>query len=213
MGHCSAVCRLERQARLSAVERLDLAFLVDGDDDGVSGRIHVKADDVLDLLGEFGIVQRLKVSQAMGLQDDKPPTGAGRLEANVKRLGHRAAGPMGGLSRRLGTGRLQNFRAMVLAEQRSFARFARLVMQSPSTPCSPYCACQRHDRRTAEASRRATSSTGKRSAEPEMIFARCTSLCGRLRSPTIATALAIFGGRKDANDWQAMTTRTSRRPL
>ena len=51
MGHRSAFARLERQARLSAVERLDLAFLVDGDDDGVSGRIHVKANDVLDLLG------------------------------------------------------------------------------------------------------------------------------------------------------------------
>ena len=49
---------------------------------------------------------------------------------NVKRLGHRAAGPMGGLSRRLRTGQLQNFRDG-LGGQRSLARFARLVMQEP----------------------------------------------------------------------------------
>ena len=39
MRHGSAFARLERQARLSAVERLNLAFLVNGDDDGMSGRI------------------------------------------------------------------------------------------------------------------------------------------------------------------------------
>ena len=68
MGHRSAFSRLERQARLSAVERLDLAFLVDGDDDSVSRRIHVKANDVFDLLGEFGIAGTFECAQAVGLK-------------------------------------------------------------------------------------------------------------------------------------------------
>ncbi len=53
--HRPALAGLDRQARLGAVEGLDLALFVDGDDDGVHGRLHVEADDVLDLLGEFGM--------------------------------------------------------------------------------------------------------------------------------------------------------------
>lgn len=68
MRHCSTLARLDRQARLSAVERLNLAFLVNGDDDGVSWRIHVKADDVFDFLGEFGIAGAFERAQAMRLK-------------------------------------------------------------------------------------------------------------------------------------------------
>lgn len=39
MGHCPGPTRLHGQARLGAVERLDLALLIDGEDDGISGRI------------------------------------------------------------------------------------------------------------------------------------------------------------------------------
>jgi hypothetical protein len=52
VGHGAAFSGLERQAGLGAVERLDLRLLVDGHDDGMDGRIHVQADDVLDLGGE-----------------------------------------------------------------------------------------------------------------------------------------------------------------
>ncbi len=56
MGHRGAFARLQRQSGLSAVERLDLAFLVDGQHDGVAGRLHIKADHILDLLCKGGIV-------------------------------------------------------------------------------------------------------------------------------------------------------------
>ena len=145
MGHRSAFSRLERQARLSAVERLDLAFLVDGDDDGVSRRIHVKANDVLDLLGEFGIVGAFERAQAVGLKTMSRPQALDGSKRNVERLGHRAAGPMGGLSGRFRTGQLQHFRDG-LCGQRRLAGFARLVMQEPintllavSLLPAPYC--------------------------------------------------------------------------
>src|SRR3984893_7956994 len=47
MGHGSALARLQRQARLGPIESLNLALLVDGDDHGVSWRVHVETDDVL----------------------------------------------------------------------------------------------------------------------------------------------------------------------
>ena len=73
VGHGPAFAGLERQAGLRAVERLDLAFLVDRDDDGVRGRVHVEADDVLDLLGEIGIVGALEGAEAMRLQPMRLP--------------------------------------------------------------------------------------------------------------------------------------------
>ena len=62
MGHGAAAAGLERQSGLGAVERLDLvdplrgSTLVDGHDNGVRGRVHVEADDVLDLGGECWVV-------------------------------------------------------------------------------------------------------------------------------------------------------------
>jgi hypothetical protein len=73
MGHRTAFPGLERQARLRAVERLDLALLVDRDDHHVLGRVHVEADDVLDLLGELRIVGALEGANAMRLQPVRLP--------------------------------------------------------------------------------------------------------------------------------------------
>ena len=48
VGHGRAFAGLQRQARLGAIERLDLAFLVDGQHHRVAGRVHVKANRILD---------------------------------------------------------------------------------------------------------------------------------------------------------------------
>jgi hypothetical protein len=45
--HRSGAARFHRQPRLGPVERLDLALLVDREDDRMGGRIDVEADDVL----------------------------------------------------------------------------------------------------------------------------------------------------------------------
>src|SRR3984893_12089580 len=126
MGHGSALARLQRQARLGPIESLNLALLVDGDDHGVSWRVHVETDDVLDLLGEFRIVGALEGAKPMRLQ----AIGAQR---DADRLGHGAAGPMRGFARRLGTGQRQHFRHHAGRKRRS-AWLACLVTQEAVYP-------------------------------------------------------------------------------
>ena len=62
VGHRPGAARLHRQARLGAVERLDLALLVDREDNGMGGRIDVEANDVLELLGKLRVVRQLERS-------------------------------------------------------------------------------------------------------------------------------------------------------
>src|SRR5215831_6938349 len=64
--HCAGATRLHRQAWLGAVERLDLALLVDREDNGMGGRIDVEADNVLELVGNFGSFDSLNVRTRCG---------------------------------------------------------------------------------------------------------------------------------------------------
>jgi hypothetical protein len=49
-----------------AVERLDLGFLVDRDNDGMDGWVHVEADDVVHLGGKGRVAGRLEGADAVG---------------------------------------------------------------------------------------------------------------------------------------------------
>ena len=60
MGHGGAFARLQRQARLGAVQGLHLGLFIDTEDHGAGGRIDVQADDVADLGGELRIVGKLE---------------------------------------------------------------------------------------------------------------------------------------------------------
>src|ERR1044072_392650 len=60
---------LHRQARLSSVERLDLALLVNRQNDGVVRRIDIKADDVAQLGDEL----RLEPTYSVRMQAVRPP--------------------------------------------------------------------------------------------------------------------------------------------
>ncbi len=100
MCHCSAFARLERQARSRAVERLNLAFFIYGDDNGVSGRIHGKADDVFELLGKFGIAGAFERAQAMRLKAMSVPPALDGAKRDVEFLGHCPSGPVGARARR-----------------------------------------------------------------------------------------------------------------
>src|SRR5206468_9602778 len=52
--------RSQRQHRLSAAEGLNLSFLTDAEDHGVSGRIHVQADNVIDFFFRLRIIAELE---------------------------------------------------------------------------------------------------------------------------------------------------------
>ena len=53
VGHGAAATGLDRQPGLGAVERLDLAFLVDRQHDRMGRRIEIEADDIDELGGEL----------------------------------------------------------------------------------------------------------------------------------------------------------------
>src|SRR5260370_9800160 len=63
--HRPGTARLHRQTRLGAVERLDLALLVDREDDRMGGWIDVEADDVFEFLGELRVVRQLERAASM----------------------------------------------------------------------------------------------------------------------------------------------------
>jgi hypothetical protein len=66
MRHGSGAPLLRRQAGLGAIERLDLALLVERQDDGVGGRFDVERDDVTQLVENFGSVESLKCRTRWG---------------------------------------------------------------------------------------------------------------------------------------------------
>jgi hypothetical protein len=64
---------LHRQAGLSSVERLDLALLVNRQNDGVVRRIDIKADDVAQLGDELRVIGELEPTHSVRLQAVGPP--------------------------------------------------------------------------------------------------------------------------------------------
>ena len=74
VGQRRAPALLQRQARLGAVQGLDLALLVDAKHDGMGRRRNVKAHDIGQFLDEGGIIREFELAptmrrQAMGLPD------------------------------------------------------------------------------------------------------------------------------------------------
>ena len=66
--HGAGAALLHRQAGLGAVERLDLALLVDRQHDGVRRRIDIEPDDVAQLVDELRVVGELELPHAVRLR-------------------------------------------------------------------------------------------------------------------------------------------------
>ena len=93
---------LQRQARLRAVERLDLAFLVDAQHQRPVRRVHVEPDDVGDLLLELRVVGELEAAHQMRLQPASAQMRCTELDWLMPTAcGHRRAAPMRRRRRRL----------------------------------------------------------------------------------------------------------------
>ena len=71
VGDALNVAKPERQHRLRAFQRLNLALLVDAQHDGVIGWIEVEADDVPDLVDEQRIGRKLETLGAMRLNAEQ----------------------------------------------------------------------------------------------------------------------------------------------
>jgi hypothetical protein len=78
VGHRPGPARLHRQARLSAVEDLDLALLVDRADHGVGRRVDIETDDVTELFDEPRVVGELEALHLVRLKAVEPARCVGR---------------------------------------------------------------------------------------------------------------------------------------
>src|ERR1700685_3385129 len=97
---------LHWKTRLGPVERLDLAFLVDGNHHRVAGRVHVETDDIIKLGGEVGIVGSLEGPDPVRLELMSGPYALDRSQRKTHRLGDGAAGAMGDYTARFAQGAL-----------------------------------------------------------------------------------------------------------
>src|SRR5579859_989972 len=118
----------ERQARLRAVERLDLALLVDAQHQGTLRRVHVKADNIDNLLGEHRIVRDLESAHDMRLKAGSGPHALHAAMADADGLGHLACAPMRSVGR-LFSRRLLDNGELLFGRKRRDARGPRLVAQ------------------------------------------------------------------------------------
>ena len=84
MGHGPGSPFLERQAGLGSVEGLDLALLVERQDDRVGGRRDIKADDVAELVDELRIIGKLELPNAVRLEAVGAPDPVNRTGADAR---------------------------------------------------------------------------------------------------------------------------------
>ncbi len=99
---------LHREARLGAVEGLDLAFLVDAQDQGLVWRIQIQPHHIVQFVEELGVAAELEGLEQMRLElvlSPDPPNGG---LAEALGLGHTAGTPMGGMRRGLVQGRFDD---------------------------------------------------------------------------------------------------------
>ena len=92
---------LERQAGLRAIERLNLALFVDGQNDGVRWRIDIEPNHVAQFVNEARVVRELKLANPVRLETMGAPDSLDGADAETRCLRHQAAGPMGGLAGRI----------------------------------------------------------------------------------------------------------------
>ena len=133
VGHGAGPALLHGQARLAAVECLDLALLVDRKDHRLVRRIEVEADHVLDFLRERRVVGDLEAVHQMRLEAVRAPDILDAGVADADRARHRAHAPMGRVRRRLAH-RLGQHQRLDGGAQRRRPRRPALVAQQAIDP-------------------------------------------------------------------------------
>ena len=93
--HRSTAAFLQRKARLGAIEGLDLALLVDAQDQGLVRWIEVEPDDIVELLDKVRVPADLEGPDEMGLEVVSLPDTPNRRLAEALGLGHAPRAPVG----------------------------------------------------------------------------------------------------------------------
>ena len=130
VGHRPSAALLHRQTGLGAVERLDLALLINREDDGVGGRIDIETDDVPELLDKLRVLRQFERPDTVRRELVSFQDALHRTQAHSGRLGKFPARPVGALARRRPQGQIDHPLNGV-GRQRGLARLARLVAQQP----------------------------------------------------------------------------------
>ena len=130
VGRRAGAPLLHRQHWLGPVEGLNLAFLIDRQDNGVVRRINVQPDDLLQFGRELRIVGELELPHAMRLKTMCTPYPLHRADADPRRLGHRRASPVAGCWRRPAQ-RQGNHTLGHFGSKRPDARWPRFVPPKP----------------------------------------------------------------------------------
>ena len=142
VGHGSGPALFHGEARLGAVERLDLRLLVRRQDDGALRRVEIQVDHILKLLGKSRVVRQLESRHQVRLQAMRLPDRLNARRRDAHRLGQRTQAPVGGVRRR--------FRQRLLEHPIDHLR-------PPAAPCRAAASCrgtsrQRRPRHSASAS-------------------------------------------------------------
>jgi hypothetical protein len=133
MRHGAGSPLLERQAGLRSVEGLDLALLVERQDDSMGGRRDIKADDVAEFVDELRIIGKLELPNPVRLEAMGAPDPVNRTGADARFASHQRGRPVGRLTRRRLT-RPGRYPGDQLRGQRRDARRTGLVAQQAFHP-------------------------------------------------------------------------------
>ena len=128
MSHGPRASRLYRQSWLSSIECLNLALLVEREDEGVRRGIDIESDHIPELLSESRIARELEGFDPMLGEMMSTPDALDRTRTDADRLRHGGRRPMGGLMGRIGGGKRQHAVDLILS-QRGDSRGAGLVTQ------------------------------------------------------------------------------------
>src|SRR5712671_1371117 len=102
VGYRSGAPLLHGKARLGSIERLDLALLVNRQDDGVSRRVDIETDHIAQLVDELGIGRELELLDLVRPKTMRAPDALHRANTDPRCLGHHGARPVRGLAGRVG---------------------------------------------------------------------------------------------------------------
>ena len=133
MRHRSSTPFLQGQARLGAVQGLDLALLVESKDHGPLRGVDVEAHHITELLDELGIRGQLEVVDAVRLKAMSLPDTRYRGRMHAYFLGHETATPVRRVSR-LVLERLANDLSFVLRSDLPWPTRARSILEQGLDP-------------------------------------------------------------------------------
>lgn len=146
MRHRAAAASLQRQARLCAIESLNLAFLVDGEHQGPIRGIEIEADHVVELLDELFVATDLERPNKMGLEAMLLPDAAHCGFADPVHVGHGPSAPMGRGGRLRVQSRLNNGADLLCRNARDAARAWSIVLEARDPQGQKPLAPQLHGR-------------------------------------------------------------------